>query len=133
MFLPELLIDTHTLFWYLCEPSLLSEVAVSAMRKIINQGLPLSVASISLVEIYYLLEKNRLPEEFLIRIDVAKNEGFIQIVSLDDRVAKSVCLIERKTVPDMPDRIIAATALCFNIPLVTKDQRILKTKVKTIW
>jgi predicted nucleic acid-binding protein len=37
-------------------------------------------------------------------------------------------------VPDMPDRIIAATALNLNLPLVTHDHKILATSViQTIW
>jgi predicted nucleic acid-binding protein len=33
----------------------------------------------------------------------------------------------------MPDRIIAATALHLDFPLVTHDQRIQTSGIKTIW
>jgi predicted nucleic acid-binding protein len=41
--------------------------------------------------------------------------------------------ISRDVVPDMPDRIIAATALHLELPLVTSDRRIQQTEVETIW
>ena len=42
--------------------------------------------------------------------------------------------IDRATVPDMPDRIIAATALSLNLPLVTRDLKIQElTNIQTIW
>ena len=36
-------------------------------------------------------------------------------------------------VPEMPDWIIAATALALGLPLVTRDLRIRSTSVPTIW
>jgi predicted nucleic acid-binding protein len=37
-------------------------------------------------------------------------------------------------VPDMPDRIIAATALSLSLPLVTRDAKIQAvTTIQTIW
>jgi len=41
--------------------------------------------------------------------------------------------IPRDMVSDPADRIIAATALHFGIPLVTRDQRIQSTGLATIW
>jgi len=42
--------------------------------------------------------------------------------------------IPGETVPEMPDRIIAATALSLNLPLVTRDLKIQAlTNLKTIW
>ena len=39
----------------------------------------------------------------------------------------------RAQVPDMPDRIIAATALSLGLPLVTRDGRIRDSGIRTIW
>jgi len=36
-------------------------------------------------------------------------------------------------VPDLPDRIIAATALSHNLPLVTADHKIRASRIPTIW
>jgi len=49
-------------------------------------------------------------------------------------VASSLAKIPRLTVPELPDRIIAATALYLNLPLVTKDYKIRSLSViQTIW
>ena len=39
----------------------------------------------------------------------------------------------RDVVPDMPDRIIAATAVHLGLPLITRDERIRSAGIKTIW
>jgi len=36
-------------------------------------------------------------------------------------------------VPDMPDRIIAATAIYLSLPLITKDDAIRSAGIITIW
>ena len=46
---------------------------------------------------------------------------------------QAIAQIPLETVPEMPDRIIAATALYLNIPLVTKDSKIQAANVQTIW
>ena len=57
----------------------------------------------------------------------------IRNTPLDLGVADSIRGIPRDLVPDMPDRIIAATALHLNLPLVTRDQRIRSAGIGTIW
>ena len=55
-------------------------------------------------------------------------------LKLNREVADEVENIPRRTVPEMPDRIIAATALHLNLPLVTKDHKIQALQnIKTIW
>lgn len=49
-------------------------------------------------------------------------------------VAMILTQIGRDIVPDMPDRIIAATALHLDLPLLTRDRRIRRvSSVNTIW
>lgn len=93
------------------------------------------VASISVVEMIYLTEKGRLPEIALQRLShaLADPTTSLSIVPLDWAIAQRVRQISRDLLPDMPDRIIAATALHLNLPLVTCDYRIPAIGVKTIW
>ena len=54
--------------------------------------------------------------------------------SLTADIAETLADIPRSTVPDMPDRIIAATALHLGLPLITSDGSIQKlTNIETIW
>jgi predicted nucleic acid-binding protein len=41
--------------------------------------------------------------------------------------------IPRDIVADIPDRIIAATALHLGVPLVTRDRRLQGAGIQTIW
>jgi predicted nucleic acid-binding protein len=41
--------------------------------------------------------------------------------------------IARSDVPDMPDRIIAATALYLAIPIISRDRKIRASDLTTIW
>jgi PIN domain nuclease of toxin-antitoxin system len=87
------------------------------------------------VEIIYLIEKGRFPQALLQRIIGALNDPRRELrsVSLDENVAQAVQQIPRQVVPDMPDRIIAATALHLNLPLITADRQIQAAGIQTIW
>ena len=52
---------------------------------------------------------------------------------VDQDVASIVQQISPIAVPDMPDRIIAATALYLGIPLITRDERLQNVGLNTIW
>lgn len=43
---------------------------------------------------------------------------------LDRVVLDAVARVSRSEVPDMPDRIVAATAVALGLPLITRDARI---------
>ncbi len=41
--------------------------------------------------------------------------------------------VPRAGIPDMPDRIVAATALYFGVPVISRDGRIRASNVRTVW
>jgi predicted nucleic acid-binding protein len=56
------------------------------------------------------------------------------MIELTRDIAETLSKISRSVVADMPDRIIAATALHLGLPLITSDSGIRKLKnIKTIW
>lgn len=128
--------DTHTIVWYLRESARLSETALAALDGANAGGNPIYVSSISVVEVVYLVEKYRLPEAAFVQLVEALSDpgtGLVT-VSVDLAIAQTLSEIPREIVPDMPDRIIAATALHLGIPLVTRDLRIQAlTTIETIW
>jgi PIN domain nuclease of toxin-antitoxin system len=130
-----LVVDTHAAVWYLLNSNRLSPGAQRAMDDAANAGDPVYVSSISLVEIVYLVEKGRLPALVIDRLTAALSDpdaGFA-VAPLDETAALAVQRISRDIVPDMPDRIIAATALNLGLPLVTRDSAISKAGITTIW
>ena len=97
-------------------------------------GKPIYVSSISLVEMIYLIEKKRLPAKDwlnLIRALRSPTSSF-ELVPINLAVVRAMRRISRSEVPDMPDRIIAATAFHLNLPLVTRDAKIRAAKLTTI-
>ncbi|MCP9493157.1 MAG: type II toxin-antitoxin system VapC family toxin [Pyrinomonadaceae bacterium MAG19_C2-C3] len=127
--------DTHSVVWYLLNSPLLSVAAQTAMNNATNGGNAIYVSAISLIEVTYLVEKNRLSNIALQRLENAltQSSSGIIAVSIDIPIAQTLSRVMRADVPDMPDRIIAATALHLSVPLVTRDGKIRASNVVTIW
>ena len=118
----NLVVDTHAIVWYFLKSGNLSDNALVA----IEQADSVYVASISVVEIIYLTEKGKLPEialqRFIQALADVNTQWFVMALSLE--IAQAIAQISRDIVPDMPDRIITATAFYLNLPLVTCDSKI---------
>lgn len=57
----SLVLDTHSIIWYLDDSTRLSQTAGDAIQDTIAAGLPVYVSAISVVEIIYLVEKGDCP------------------------------------------------------------------------
>lgn len=133
--IPQVLADTHALIWYLFDEKRLSHAARMALDGALDAGFPILVSAISLIEVVYLEERSRIGGGSANRIRQAceAEDPSIEIVPIDARIAYNLHLIPRADVPDMPDRIIAATAISLGVPLVTRDGKIRASAVQTIW
>jgi PIN domain nuclease of toxin-antitoxin system len=130
----QVLADTHALIWYLFADERLSSEARSAFHGAIAAGFPILVSAISIIEIIYLEEKHRIPVGAAERIRRAceVEKPSIEVVAIDSDLAHGIRQIARAHVPDMPDRIIAATAVALGVTLVTRDAKIVASGVETI-
>ncbi|MTF39008.1 type II toxin-antitoxin system VapC family toxin [Cyanobacterium aponinum] len=129
-------IDTHVLIWYIFEPNRLSETALTTIEKVNITNSQIYIPSISLIEITYLVEKGRIPQEVLTRVNQAIDSPNVNLflVPLDRRITLSFEEIDKSIVPEMPDRIIAATALSLELPLITRDLKIQNlSNIQIIW
>jgi predicted nucleic acid-binding protein len=85
-------------------------------------GYPIYVPAICLVELVYLFEKKRLPaiarDRLLRALDDPDRPP--RLVPMDRAVVDAVEIVSRNDVPDTPDRIVAATALALQLPLVSR-------------
>ncbi|MEO6051679.1 MAG: type II toxin-antitoxin system VapC family toxin [Pyrinomonadaceae bacterium] len=132
----DIVIDTHIVIWYFTGPKMQSNPAQSAIVKAQESGSVIYVPSITIVELTYLIEKNRVPADVAVKLREALDDDTtaFSLVELTRGVADDVQRIDRSIVGDMPDRIIAATALHLGLPLITSDGNIQKlTNVETIW
>jgi PIN domain nuclease of toxin-antitoxin system len=131
----SVVVDTHAGIWYFTDPKRLSPAAKQAIDGATSNGQPFYLPSISLVEMRYLVDKGKIAGAVLDRIHAALElpDTNLQIATLDVTVARAVEKIPRGVVPDMPDRIIAATALSLQLPLVSRDRKIQASAIQTIW
>jgi PIN domain nuclease of toxin-antitoxin system len=127
--------DTHAVLWYLFDDPALSEFAADVFDAALITGDPIHVPSVCLVEATYLAEKGRIAMVALDRLTNALRspESGFRLAPLDLGVALNLRRVSRGDVPDMPDRIIAATALALGVPLVTRDGKIRSSGIQTIW
>jgi PIN domain nuclease of toxin-antitoxin system len=127
--------DTHSLIWYLEDSPRLSAGARECFDACDRGEAIIHIPTICLVEIVYLQEKGRISAEMkqLLDVELREGGGGLLLADLSAEVANAISLVSRNHVPDMPDRIIAATALCLNLPLISRDRKIRVSRVKTIW
>ncbi len=104
------------------------------MQAAVQGGDRIFVPTICLVEIIYLVEKGKLPATALDRVYSYLDEpdSGIELVPLDRGVAEALSRVPRNLVPDMPDRIIAATALHLGLPL-SRDGDIRTAGIELVW
>lgn len=125
------------MIWYVDAPHELSSAATAAMDAAANTGGEyIFISAITLVEMRYLVEKNRIKAMVLTRVEQELDEPDPMIIatSVDRTISDALASVPRVVVPDMPDRLIAATALALGLPLVTRDTEIRRlTNVTAIW
>jgi len=127
--------DTNALIWYIYDSPRLTTNAREIFEQVAQGDDVIGFSSISLAEIVYLEEANRIPEDSLAylleSVDIA--DPILAEVPFDRQIAQAMPLVERAQIPDLPDRIISATAIHFDVPLITSDRKIRSSNVETLW
>jgi PIN domain nuclease of toxin-antitoxin system len=85
------------------------------------------VSAVTVVELRYLTEKGTLTEDDLDALQAVVNAdgSSFEVAPIDAAVGWAVGQVPREMVSDPWDRMIAATALTRNLPLVTYERRLL--------
>jgi len=110
--------DTHPLIWALSGDSRLSPVAEADAGKAI-----VIIPPIVPIEMIYLSEKGRIPVQLVddLLTDVSQPGLSYRLGTLDASVITALRQIPRDLIPEMPDRIIAATAKAIGVALITRN------------
>ena len=133
--MPSLILDTHSLIWYTTADPILSTKAKAALAEAAGSGELIYIPPICLVECIYLVEKGRIPASGLEAIlsALASRTSALKLAAFDLPVADAVYRIPREAVPDLPDRVIAGTAIALRLPLVSRDAKIRLSGIETLW
>lgn len=131
----DLVTDTHALIWYLEDSPNLSAKANQAFDRCDRGEIIIYIPTICLVEIIYLQERRRISADMKSQLDTAlatETTGFT-LINLTSDIVNALATIPHDTVPDMPDRIIAATAKHMNLSLISRDTKIVSSGISILW
>lgn len=127
--------DTHPLLWHILSDEVRLSEAAKAVFTDADAGIhQILIPSIVLVEGVYLTEKKRIDPTALDRLFslLALSPANYVIAPLDVEVVKAMQTVDYTKVPEMPDRIIVATAKHLEVELVTKDTVIASSGIVTV-
>ncbi|MEZ4864602.1 MAG: type II toxin-antitoxin system VapC family toxin [Caldilineaceae bacterium] len=127
--------DTHALIWYLYGDSRLSPRARQVFEDAANQGELITISSITLAGIVYLSEKGRIALTALQLILAELNSAVAMLTEtpVDRSIISAMSSINRNNVPELPDRIIAGTAIHLQVPSISRDSKLQASPITTIW
>lgn len=128
-------VDTHAVIWYIFKDSRLSVTARTTIEQIAAEGNQVALSSITLAEIVYLSERGRINSTTLDRLlrEVESDDALLVEIPFDRNIALTLRQVDRSQIPDLPDRIIAATGLYLKVPIISRDRRIQLSTINTIW
>lgn len=128
-------VDAHALIWYLYDDKRLSRTAGNLMDEIEISGDQLAISSITLVEVVYLVEKKRIDNNAFTKVVALLQQTNPKLIEipLDHSVVEAMRRVDRTQIPEMPDRIVAATALYLSVPVISYDHMIQSSSIATVW
>jgi PIN domain nuclease of toxin-antitoxin system len=127
--------DTHTALWHLFGAPRLSTDAGAFIDQAAAARHKIAVSSISLAELVYLVEEGRLAESAYEELAhaLADPEHVFAEAVFTVAIVGAMRKVSRAEVPDLPDRIVAATAVHFGVPVISRDRLIRASSLQTIW
>lgn len=127
--------DTHAIIWFLSNDKRLSKKAKQLMDETEQEGEKIAVSSISFVEMVYLIEKGKIPANLFSQLarEIREHDNLFVEIPVNLAIARAMSKVSTVQVPDMPDRIVAATAISLNVPVISRDAKIQLSSVATIW
>ena len=118
--------DTQCILWHLADDRRLPKPARAAFAAAETGRAQILVPTIALVEAIFLAQRQRVPASILDQLLGLSDtpDASIYVVPLDVAVVRVLTDFGPSAVPEMADRIIAATARAFDLPLLTTDPAI---------
>ena len=118
--------DTQCLLWHMTLDRHLPRTVRSIFEAAEAGQAQVLVPSICLIEALFLLQRQRIPQPVVDKLLLLPEHAraSIRVVPLDMDVVQTVADFGPAAVPELADRVIAATARALNLPLLTVDHAI---------
>jgi predicted nucleic acid-binding protein len=121
--------DTQALVKFMLGKKVINDTCHKAFLDADQGKNTIIIPAVVLMEILYLFEKNRISVDLLKTEELMKSRNYqFEPLSLDILKAAS----EIDDIPELHDRLIAATARFLDIPLITNDPVIISSRHVTI-
>jgi PIN domain nuclease of toxin-antitoxin system len=128
------LLDTHIWLWWIGDERHLSKREMASLDELPAEQRPF-ISDISLWEVAVLLELGRwnvaIPFESWLK--AACHPRTVEILPISQDIAAEVVRLPATFHRDPADRIIVSTARARDIPLFTRDRRILDARLTKKW
>lgn len=110
--------DTQALVKFMMGQRVINDVSHQAYLSADNGGDTIIIPAVVLMEVLYLFEKNRIRIDLLQTEDLMESQNY-QFEPLGFEILKTASEID--DIPELHDRLIAATARYLDLPLITND------------
>jgi PIN domain nuclease of toxin-antitoxin system len=128
-----ILLDTQAMAWLALEPEKLSRAA-SAVIVEARKEAGIAISDKTLWELGMMFSQNRMDIGVTLLEFLRQTEQRCTVLPVNSAVAARSVQFSRAFPSDPADRIIAATAIVYELPLVTADSAIRKSgEVPCIW
>jgi PIN domain nuclease of toxin-antitoxin system len=126
------LLDTHVVHWWSAEPERVSKRAKEAL----DAADELVVAAISWFELAWMARNERIVVGIPVRTWLDGLAAHLRTLGITPTIADTAVALPSSFPRDPADRLIYATAVEHDLPLVTKDRAIRESGVpglRTVW
>ena len=123
--MPSFVTDTQALVKFMMGKKVINDAAHQAYLSADKGEATIIIPAIVLMEVMYLFEKSRIQIGLLQTEDLMESQNY-QFEPLSFEILKTASQIT--DIPELHDRLIAATARHLDLPLITNDPVISKSK-----
>lgn len=124
--------DTHALLWWFNESPKLSRAALRIFEGCENGEHVIFIPAIVIAEALSIFDKKRVVFDFRNLLLKIRNSDNFRLIALDLPILQK--MVSLKDIPELHDKIIAATAKHLNSTIITKDETLRNfSSLHTVW
>jgi PIN domain nuclease of toxin-antitoxin system len=129
-----ILLDTHVVIWLSYDYGRISTKAQAAIKEAREKERGLAISAMTLIEIARLSSHGRVHLTPDLETFLSEIEQRLVVLPISANIAIQAFDLPKSYPKDPVDRVIGATALIEDLPLVTADAEIRRTRaIPTIW